>query len=333
MSYNPLPTALSKDEHEKALQRLRNIPTPTVLKTGFESKDSFAGKNYDERRSSSSHFDASKNSSFDYGYRPTHGLSSTGRGVEMWNSLEDRSDAFEAHRWFAGRDDRKYPEIFKHGYIFIPGKEDKNYHRAIVISNLPAEIQLRDVLAKVRGGEIMSAVLADTHFVTGSMSVIVQFVQEAAAQEYVTFVNANADCLSFDCNGEAKAAEVTLLSTPSYPIHLAQLKATTDNKHTRCISIHNVPSGFSVPALERDLSCGNGHRASNLVEMYFDKHRILYLEFASIIIASSAFGILKRWQEYEVLEVRFEPDPCAEALEKLRLDAEPKKPLFPKGGF
>ena len=84
-----------------------------------------------------------------------------------------------------------------------------------MLGNLPVVTEMRDVLARIRGGEVLSASLLDTVKITGSMSARVVFRYEASAKEYVLYAKQHP--IVFGDGDEEQEAEVTLLNTPTYP--------------------------------------------------------------------------------------------------------------------
>jgi len=222
-----------------------------------------------------------------------------------------------------GRNYTRFPDFFRYGIQYIPAEGDSNYMRTVQLSNLPLGTEVRDVLVRVRGGDILSAVVVKMgKIVPGTLQARVVFKHEAAAEDYVLYAAEHP--ISF---GEGNIVEVTLVDTPTFPFPTRQ--TTRLREHTRCIAILDVPSYFSLTQLEHDLACGNGHRAQSLIEMWVDEEFTLHLQFANIDMAGSAWAILHSWNAYRGLVCKWEADPCAGEVEELANGVKPRPKVFP----
>jgi hypothetical protein len=221
--------------------------------------------------------------------------------------------------------------FFKYGINFVPGEGEYQYLETVHIGNLPDIVEVRDILNRVRGGKIVSVILVNTMTFTGKMGALIRFVDEKAAQRYVSFVADNP--VSFGEEDEKLQAEVNVLGSPSYPLSSGLNNAIFKLKHTRCICIPYFPN-ISISAFKRDIcSATQYQRGITPTEMWMDEDRTMHLEFASISDAGVARGKLNAWSIFRGLEIRSEPDPCERLVEELLLGVEPRKPLFPRGGF
>jgi hypothetical protein len=323
--------------HSAALQKFHNVPPPSVLKTGFELKGSFRGIDYDNAppptypRATSmqnyNRFGTASSANIPLGPKTLFPIAN-GQALDskIWDGHGDRDGAIEAHRdQCRGKFDNRFPDFFRYGIRYTPGETDSNFQRTVQISNLPHDTELREILARVRGGEIMSAILLDTKKLLGGMSARIEFVNEGAAEEYVLY----AEMYPISFGDPPQRATVTLVPTPTWPVRLP-----TRNKvnlgQTRCLRIPNFPTHFSLQGLERELTRGNGYRAAALVEIYLDETMTLHLEFSNVDAAGSAFGILTSFREFRGLEVGWEKDPCAGQLEDLREEPKPRPPMLPR---
>jgi hypothetical protein len=326
------------EDHSAATQKFRNVPPPSVLKTGFELKGSFRGIDYDNApptypRATSMHnynrFGTGSSANAPLGPKTLYPIAN-GQTLDskIWDGHEDRDGAIEAHRdQCRGKFDNRFPDFFRYGIRYTPGETDSNFQRTVQISNLPNDIELREVLARVRGGEIVSAVLLDTKKLLGGMSTRIEFVNEGAAEEYVLY----ASMYPISFGDPSQRATVTLIPTPTWPVRLPTRNKFNQDQ-TRCLRIPNFPTHFSLDGLERELTRGNGYRAAALVEIYLDETMTLHLEFSNIDAAGSAFGILTSFREFRGLglEVGWEKDPCAGVLEELQEEPKPRPPMLPK---
>ncbi len=328
-------------EQQMAMQKFNNVPKPRVLKVGFEGEGK-RGEEYDYASlSSSSAPSCPRNRSMrDYDrFGPPTGPREMSFGGHssfeipkdrsfdstLWKEKEERNGAVDIHVGACSGRDTRFPNFFRYGIQYVPAESDTNYLRTVHISNLPLDTTLRDVLARVRGGEIQIATLLDTISITGSLSARIVFRHEAAAEEYTLYVSSYPLFFGED---DTKA-EVTLLTTPTYPLNARASNRVNAHAQTRCLCLPNFPPTFSLNALERDLACGNGYRAEALVEMWIDESGTLHLQFSSVEMAGSAFGILSAWQSYRGLEVRFEADSCADPVEELALPVKPRPLMLP----
>jgi hypothetical protein len=320
MSYNPIPSHLRKDKDHHALLRLNRHPAPTVLKTGFDSEGALCGRDYE----------SCKNALW---YRPTVPLFSDNNNIgKVWDSREERINAIENQRLIVGdRAVRFQVGFFKYGVNFTPADGEYKFLETVHIGNLPKNIDTRDLLNRVRGGKVVSAILLNTTNLTGKMSALIRFVNEKAAHKYLSFVESNP--VTFGEDDKKLQAEVTLVGTPSYPLSNCLNNAILNLNHTRCICIPYFPN-ISICSFERDISSVTYHqRGITPTEMWMDEDRTMHLEFAGVSDARMARGKLNAWSMFRGLEVRSEPDPCERPVEELLLDVEPRKPLFPRGGF
>jgi hypothetical protein len=325
-------------DHSAALQKFHDIPPPSILKTGFDLKGSFRGIDYDNApptypRATSMHiynrFGTPSSANIPLGPKTLFPIA-YGQTLDskIWDGHEDRDGAIGAHRnQYRGKFDNRFPDFFKYGIQYTPGESDSNFQRTVQISNLPHDIELREVLARVRGGEIISAILLDTKKLLGGMSARIEFVNEGAAEEYVLY----ASMYPISFGDPPQRASVTLIPTPTWPVKLS-MRNRLNQGQTRCLRIPDFPTHFSLKDLERELTRGNGYRAAALVEIYLDETMTLHLEFSNIDAAGSAFGILTSFREFRGLglEVGWEKDPCAGVLEELSEEMKPRPPILPR---
>jgi hypothetical protein len=323
----PLSTPI--ETRMKAMLSFGNVPPPSVLKTGFDLANTKRGAEYDHlarqpeihrRKNYYSHFDPTSTSN------PYTGTTAH----KLWESSEEREGAIEVHQSQIRRDGIRYPDMFKYGIQYVPEEEDENYFRTVCISNLPADTELREVLARVRGGLVADAVLMDTRrLMGGTMSAMIVFVEDNDAKAFVDYAAAHP--FAFGEDDDTIKAVVTLIATPTYPMSPGMIRRIKqEHKDTRCLAIKDFPHDLSLSKLQLDIACRNGHRSNNLIEFYLDEHNTLHLEFSSIPLAGSSFAILTHFLLYRGLEVNFEPDPCAGPLEELALPVPPRPPMLPR---
>jgi hypothetical protein len=331
-------------QHQKAMQQFMAAPKPGVLKVGFEVEGSRRGEEYSFTTSNSSSKalsysrsgsmreynrfslpslpkDASQLSQFFNHHlskdrveeEDKQDLTQTDKS-SPWISPEEREDAICIHQRATGsKASKNLPGFFRYGYAYIPSLIDTNFYRTILISNLPSSIELRDILARVRGGEIVSAMVLDTISLTGGKTAIVQFVHESAAAEYVAYVHAHPVVFG----EERVSAEVTLVQTPTWPLSDLSRWRILVQKQTRCLYISHFPPEMDLEVMVRDLTYGNAFRAAHVLAVDMDNERTVWLEFASVNAAGVAFGILTKKMSCGELVFGFAEDPCARPLEDL----------------
>ncbi|PSS12829.1 hypothetical protein M430DRAFT_20744 [Amorphotheca resinae ATCC 22711] len=327
------------EEQMKAMTSLEDLPIPTVLKTGFDLKGSFRGQDYDyslaprdyknfnrftsshDSRSSHSRHISMSNSSFE--------TPKTFNGVEdIWSSPKEREAAINIYlRHSDPRDRGKFADFFQYGICYVPSGADSNHFRTILISNLPMDTELRDVLARVRGGEIVSANLLDTEKLTGSKTALVQFLNDDAVEAYLFYTQTHA--VRF--GSSKQKAHITLVTTPTWPLTAGTLRCMIQLGQTRCLAIPNFSySSYSLDALKRDLEFYPGFHGRAIVDLWLDEQQTLHLQYASVRTAGSAYGILSSWNVYRQLklEVFFTPDPCAGSVEELELPLPQRSPML-----
>jgi hypothetical protein len=299
---------------------VQDLPAPAVLKTGFELNGSFKGGDYNSIPQGPRAFDRvhSGNTSF------SSSFGSTSSSERPSSSHGGNAASFSSERDPQPRPRRRYerPEssdgfgasagFFRYGVHYSPPKEDSNYMRRLMISNLPKDIHLKDVLAQVRGGVIVNATLLNTQKLTGGMTVAIQFLHESSARNYLAFTKT--EPIQFGSCGQK--AEVELVKSPTWPLTTGLYPLILSQGQTRCLTIPSFPKEFSVGALETHVTGKNASRLSTLVNTTIDEDGALHLEFSGMAEAHFAYGILSHWQVYSELRPVFSPDPCARNIDE-----------------
>ncbi|KAL2072610.1 hypothetical protein VTL71DRAFT_11953 [Oculimacula yallundae] len=341
--------------NQKAMAQFINMPTPGTIKTGFVLSGTYRGADYSNPPTPQPlrNFDrfAPRNpnspsySNFNPPSAPGQFMRTPPTGPRamfekqqdcpyafdstLWIDAQDRNGAVEQHTAKSnGRGDTRFPDFFRYGIQFVPGEKDGNYFRTVMIGNLPLGTTILDVLARVRGGEVLScAVVNMAGCSPGTVAARVVFKQEADAEAYVSYASTPDHPLRFSENDNLSIASISLVPTPTYPSS-SKTQLRLDSQ-TRCLALSNIPFNFSINALEHNLACGNQYRAKGLLEMYVDEQFTLHLEFSSVELANSAFNILQTRNGYRDLRCSFEVDPCAGSVEELAVKLRPRPKLFP----
>ncbi|KAF8866660.1 hypothetical protein BDZ45DRAFT_735312 [Acephala macrosclerotiorum] len=350
-NYPPLEKCIDEQLADEDVAMLKfKGPAPGVLKTGFSVEGNRRGDDYENRtpphprtypRGPCLWRDPNSTSGSNDSSRLGQGVSFAiprDRPLDsnLWNSFEERDDAIRANMHIANRGGRRQgdiplPDVFHHGVLYLPEVTGgDNFERTVHIWNLPKGTELREVLARVRGGDILEATLLPPIKLTGGimcMSARVVFKMEGAAKDYVLYAEEHP--IEF---GEGKQkASITLVTTPTYPLNTS--RSIRARIQTRCIAVPNVPSDLSLQKLDRILDSSRYayYRTESLVECWVDDTKTLHLEFSNVESAGSALGILsaRRIQGFQSLRPVFEADPCAGPLEELTQDIVPPRPTLP----
>ncbi|OWP07546.1 hypothetical protein B2J93_8998 [Marssonina coronariae] len=336
-------------DNAKATALFENMPTPGILKVGFGVEGAIRGKDYDSTPVGQTQpLERTK----DWG-RPLPDILSSSRDYRgregrsrqdklsgfltepafsrngcLWDNYEDKNGAVKEHMHFSPCSEFRYPEFFKRGVQYVPQDTDSNFMRTIQLSNLPLGTHERDVLARVRGGNILSVTIVSMgKIIPGSVQARVVFKDETAALAYAVYAEHHQISFGDLEDEDRKIAKITLNDTPTYP--MASRKVDRVKHQTRCIAVLGVPLSFSLSALDHDLACGSRWRAEGLVEMFIDKDATLHLEFSSIDIAGGAWAVLTTHHTYRRLKCHWEKESCAGDVEELAQNVRSRPPMFP----
>lgn len=321
---------------QKDLLAGKAAPTPSILKTGFELKgflgDTYIhslpipvrnGENYDKSKSRHDQNWSRFPVNAPIGPRAQ-------RTVENHDGLyedeQERGGVLRTHMKSCDQDDHLFPAISKREIAYVPAAGDVKFLRTIHICNLPASITLRDILNRVRGGDVLSAILLNTIKVLGSMSARIVFRDEKAAEEYVSWTKVQPICFPAEDGEEIMIpAIVELINTPTFPGFRDQHGGIT-----RCLSIPNIPTRIRLRQMEQDLIGYPPIRADGLVEWFLDENQTLHLQFSSTGNAEQAFGILARLPIYRGCDIQRAEDPCSGPIQELLEEPKPRPPMFPR---
>jgi hypothetical protein len=200
------------------------------------------------------------------------------------------------------------------GIMYKPEKKDHSNYKAVHIGNLPEDIDYHKLLAKVRGGKIVSATICNTIKIRGCgrrMSALVVFVNAESARAYVQFSNKNG--IYFD----SQKAVVGLVDTPTYPLSLPAERRIGHGQN-RCLMIKKLRSELSLARIDRVINVGvNKYRVDAMERLWKDEKGDVRIRFASISAASMAYWRLRTDPNYDRLEIIFEDDPCRRPLSDL----------------
>lgn len=289
---------------------------PTIFNTGFDmSSMKFSGVDYNKDENGEYPVNPG-------GFQMLHGRDDKFSmyslpNTQLWGRYEDRHEALRIHQ----QDEWIICDFFKYGLFYVPSPaESQNVFRTVHLGNLPKETTIGDLMARVRGGMIVSAQILDTMKLLGSKSALVVFMDADDAAEYVRFSMEHP--ISFGKN----TALATLVGTPTWPIRAGLLNSIENLSHTRSLQIPGYPDHIPDKVLIAEITSkktltgliSDGVRAAAMEEPYLDKNTgIMTLNFASVELAGSAYGILKCMRVFRGLNPVFMEDPCAGDLEEL----------------
>lgn len=229
---------------------------------------------------------------------------------EIFSSSRERESAASIHRQSGGPTELRYPDLFKYDIHFTPPKSERDVYRTVIVSNLSPNISLGTLLAQVRGGMLIDAKLLDTVKITGKKSALITFLHEHAAMAFQDHAEDNPVVI----NGVA--ANVRVVSTPTWPIRIPLRKAIFDHHHTRCLMVYNFPwKLISNQRLRNDLAVCMEMNTDRLTHLKKREDDFLELHFSSVDWAGHAYGMLSTYKAYQDCTAYFTPDPCAWPLE------------------
>lgn len=238
--------------------------------------------------------------------------------------------------------------FFAFGLRYKPGMSAPNIFRTIIITNIaPDVVSLSDILEKIRGAEIISAQLLDTHNIPavktisdiwaapalkspGTDTALIVFQRETEASRFEQY--AAQHHLYF----AGKKATVEFVMTETYPISI-ELEEALDEGATRCLLIEKFPpfdelqdkllEGFPSTIdplrtkLLKDLTPHPTKPSNVPVENILvfkdenDEIEAVEVRLTSVMAAVRAIRKLMWLPEYKQSNIEFCKDPCARGFE------------------
>ena len=133
-----------------------------------------------------------------------------------------------------------------------PGASKDDVLCTVTISSLPAEVNLKTVVDKVKGGLVVSCHLLNTASITGANTAVVMFFQGQSAKKYVEFANSHIDEI-FDVQA-ANRPKITISLIPSSTaIPHEILWGITRECQTRHLVIKGVPESMTLDMIRSKL--------------------------------------------------------------------------------
>lgn len=207
---------------------------------------------------------------------------------------------------------------------YSPRLEDRDVYRTVLVTYIPSNVSLGQVVEKVRGGMIVKAsalntVGLKTKPTIKTLSAMIVFFSSESAQSYVEHCKHNGLCFPSTSNPDISIMlKAEVVKTPTWPLDNKTIRDITTRNLTRCIDIHSLSPDTTVSvvlaALRRE-----DDSISYPLKAEIDATGVMHLEFASIKDACKVANILVH-TPYRIdsrLQWGFVPDPAAMPLSTL----------------
>ncbi|KAI0854150.1 hypothetical protein F5Y00DRAFT_256648 [Daldinia vernicosa] len=234
-----------------------------------------------------------------------------------------RLEAIRSHSTNNSQSQGSMPLMFQYGIRYAPDPypAPAPVSRTIMITGFPPATPLSDIMARIRGGQVLSVTAAMSPDPVGP-TVIVEFKETFAAWAYVHYVERE---MPFAFSGGFK---VTLVSSHSYP-KKPELQRDLSNGFTRLVVFLNFAVDRSFEFLD-DLEDMLGNPEDILEDSWIQKGA-LFILFKSVATASKYYKTVVCNQEtlepgsFDSDLHRFAPDPCNRPLCDLRRPFRPAR--------
>ncbi|KAF2480755.1 hypothetical protein BDY17DRAFT_199852 [Neohortaea acidophila] len=199
--------------------------------------------------------------------------------------------------------------------------KDENLFRTMLISNIPANITLTDILSAVRGGKIVSTRFFETVGMRTNPPIqtnaaTIEFLGSNAAKACVDFVKANPIRFWSTTEDAPVQAKVEMLRmAPTRPLD-PQLLADFREGLTRVLFIIDTDARWTAEQIVSEFVRGEVTRP---LKAGRDEDGILFFEFGDAKSAGEAWRVVDRcYWFFGGAQKGFFPDPCAGSLEEVR---------------
>ena len=202
---------------------------------------------------------------------------------------------------------------------------DPSLRRTVLVSNIPANIALTQVLDRVRGGKITNATFLETSKIKlennralGTNAVMVTFLGTDRAKAYVDHCKETAGIFFWSNKWQAPIkAKIDLVETPSRPIPFTLQRDIREHGLSRLLYIHDAPRSLSPEQVVAEIQRADG-TISYPVKAGYDEDGIMGIHFKSIQDAAAAWQAVDRnWQAFQGMDKGFLLDPCGRPLSSL----------------
>ncbi|KAF7114490.1 hypothetical protein CNMCM5793_008794 [Aspergillus hiratsukae] len=216
------------------------------------------------------------------------------KGCSIFQNQQDEADAFSYCPNLLTRQPVSDLWIFQYGLRYIPAGGEPNIFRTVRIEKLTSNMTLSQILPSVPG-EIYSASLCNTSPITGYNTVIVVFMLEKDA---LNFVQTSKEGLPLGfC-----VASVTLIHTPTYPMTTEMSQLIHEKGYTRCLVISNL-RGSLRGIIHRELRRSGYYKYIERVGE--GQGGDVYVRFYSIKIAAAAYDLIQGDPSFERCSIKF----------------------------
>lgn len=199
------------------------------------------------------------------------------------------------------------------GLCFNPQDSEQGVYRTVVVSKLPKNATMTDLLDKIKGGAIYDAKMLDTHAITGYKSALLTFMEGSQAMDF------EEHALYHPLSIAGQVIEVSLVEVPTRPISSQLAFEISKNQCTRCLYVHRFPRHIPPQQLRLDLRPDPVCKIDFIECMGMSADSILELRFLSVVAAMKAFHVLKSIARYRKCDVEYGQDICAEPWETPKL--------------
>jgi hypothetical protein len=151
--------------------------------------------------------------------------------------------------------------------------------RGVLVLGIPRGLKLRDILAKVTTGQLVSARLADTLKACGYITVHLQFVEASAAAKLV-----RAPPLIV----RGYRLTTALINSPTWPLEKKIAEGIEHEGWSRYLSISPIPESMGPEDLEHELKSLTGVWDTSPALQFWQEGGDLTVEFASVAEANVA---------------------------------------------
>ncbi|KAH9908961.1 hypothetical protein F4778DRAFT_793037 [Xylariomycetidae sp. FL2044] len=243
------------------------------------------------------------------------------RLTQIFASEEEREEAIDAHNAQTRRRGFfPFPRVLQYGVRYMPPHDGRsmaemftsgNDSRLIMVSGLADGTLIRDVLARIRGGDVVRATLVRSTAV--QFTALVWMSSCPRAHDYVKDIE--------DRAGEIfeQGVVVQLAPTPTFPLE-PELNSAMDDGCTRCIGIQNFPTDLTGQLLEKLSFWFANDVKGKFEDIWIGTNGTLYLAFTNLEQAiyaynqiPSAFGFPQL-----TLSLGFAQDHCNDTITTLK---------------
>lgn len=229
--------------------------------------------------------------------------------------------------------------LWKYNILYEATGNENNLACALLITGLPRDITLRDVLRRVRGGLVVTSQLCDTSNITpkGFMTAYIMFVEDDNALAFELYTREHPSALTFGMdNVQAQVARIRL---PNYPVHPRLAELITKGGRSRIICVTSLHHQFYIT--QDDLAITIKTQSGEFVASYDHRHCVeayvskdeklkqetLHIEFSSVRAAIDAYEYLA-FSPF-CTHFDFEDDSCAGPVIDLALPVAAPPPTHP----